>query len=100
MKSTDEMLSRSVIHNIKVPLSILHKVTLLLHLQMNQEQGTTNTINPNTAMPVKSKEEYERTIRNTLGSAKQAMTLFRNMIQVQFKEYYENYGASDMALTS
>lgn len=49
-------------------------------------------------MPVKSKEEYERTIRNTLGSAKQAMTLFRNMIQVQFKEYCENYGASDMAL--
>ena len=41
---------------------------------MNQEQGITNTTNPNTAMPVKSKEEYERTIRNTLGSAKQAMT--------------------------
>lgn len=67
---------------------------------MNQEQGTTNTTNPNTAMPVKSKEEYERTIRNTLGSAKQAMALFRNMIQVQFKEYCENYGASDMALAS
>ena len=51
-------------------------------------------------MPVKSKEEYERTIRNTLGSAKQAMALFCNMIQVQFKEYCEYYGASDMALAS
>ena len=49
-------------------------------------------------MPVKSKEEYERMIRNTLESAKQAMALFRDMIQVQFKEYCENYGASDRLL--